>query len=132
MAKEKTKHFRGSKTYGRGSTKKGRGAGERGGRGKTGLHKHKYLRALKMEKKGINVFGAHGFTPLKKAEDRVINIGELEERFQHSKKIDLTKLDYDKLLGAGKISGPVEVTVRSVTRLAKQKIETKGGKVIEG
>jgi large subunit ribosomal protein L15 len=81
MVKQRTKHFRASKTYGRGSKKKGRGAGERGGRGKAGLHKHKYLTTLKLEKKGEKVFGRHGFNPPKRSKQRAINIGKLEQSF---------------------------------------------------
>jgi large subunit ribosomal protein L15 len=132
MVRQRTKHFRGSKTHGRGSKKKGRGAGERGGRGKAGLHKHKYFTALKLEKKGIKVFGKQGFNPPKRAKRKAMNVGELEQKFPSTKAINLTKLGYDKLLGAGKINNPIEVKVKRATEQAKAKVEEKGGKVIEG
>jgi large subunit ribosomal protein L15 len=132
MVKQRTKHFRCSKTHGRGSKKKGRGAGERGGRGKAGLHKHKYLAALKLEKKGIKVFGKHGFNLPKRSRERAINVGQLEQSFPSIQKINLTEFAYDKWLGAGKISNPIEVKVKKATNLAKRKIEERGGKVAEG
>lgn len=62
MPKLKVKKFRGSRTCGGGSHKKRRGAGHRGGRGNAGVHKHKYLKFLKLEKAGLYEFGDHGFT----------------------------------------------------------------------
>lgn len=62
MVKLKVKKFRGSRTCGGGSHKKRRGAGHRGGRGNAGVHKHKYLKYLKLEKLGLYEFGKHGFT----------------------------------------------------------------------
>ncbi|MCS7118937.1 MAG: uL15 family ribosomal protein [Archaeoglobaceae archaeon] len=62
MPKLKVKKFRGSRTCGGGSHKKRRGAGHRGGRGNAGVHKHKYLKFIKLEKLGLYEFGKHGFT----------------------------------------------------------------------
>lgn len=62
MPKLRVKKFRGSRTCGGGSHKKRRGAGHRGGRGNAGVHKHKYLKFLKLEKLGLYEFGKHGFT----------------------------------------------------------------------
>ncbi|MCS7130655.1 MAG: 50S ribosomal protein L15 [Archaeoglobaceae archaeon] len=62
MPKLKVKKFRGSRTCGGGSHKKRRGAGHRGGRGNAGVHKHKYLKFLKLEKLGLYEFGDRGFT----------------------------------------------------------------------
>lgn len=62
MPKLKVKKFRGSRTCGGGSHKKRRGAGHRGGRGNAGVHKHKYLKFLKLERLGLYESGKHGFT----------------------------------------------------------------------
>lgn len=62
MPKLRVKKYRGSRTCGGGSHKKRRGAGHRGGRGNAGVHKHKYLKFLKLEKLGLYEFGKHGFT----------------------------------------------------------------------
>ncbi|MDK2876367.1 MAG: large subunit ribosomal protein [Archaeoglobaceae archaeon] len=62
MPKLKVKKFRGSRTCGGGSHKKRRGAGHRGGRGNAGIHKHKYLKYIKLERLGLYEFGDHGFT----------------------------------------------------------------------
>ncbi|MEM0350883.1 MAG: uL15 family ribosomal protein [Archaeoglobaceae archaeon] len=62
MPKLRVKKYRGSRTCGGGSHKKRRGAGHRGGRGNAGVHKHKYLKFLKLAKLGLYEFGKHGFT----------------------------------------------------------------------
>ncbi len=62
MPKKKVKKFRGSRTFGWGSHKKRRGRGSRGGAGNAGVHKHKYLKFIKLAKKGEYQFGKHGFT----------------------------------------------------------------------
>ncbi len=61
MPKKKVKKYRGSKTCGGGSKKKRRGGGSRGGRGNAGVHKHKYIKFVKLAKEGLYEFGKHGF-----------------------------------------------------------------------
>ncbi len=61
MPKKKVKKIRGSRTCGWGSHKKRRGAGNRGGRGNAGVHKHKYIKFVKLAKLGLYEFGKHGF-----------------------------------------------------------------------
>ncbi len=58
MPKKKVKKYRGSRTCGGGSHKKRRGAGNRGGRGNAGAHKHHYIKMVKIG----HEFGKHGFT----------------------------------------------------------------------
>ncbi len=62
MPKKKVKKIRGSRTCGGGSHKKRRGAGHRGGRGNAGVHKHKYIKFVKLAKEGLYEFGKRGFT----------------------------------------------------------------------
>lgn len=118
--KDKTKKYRGSHTHGRGSKKKGRGKGEKGGKGLAGGCKHKHLE-YRYGKKGFIVHGA-------KKEKKVINVGEIE-RFKGNE-IDLKKLGYEKLLGAGIIEKKVKITISSATEKAIEKIKSAGGEVI--
>ncbi|MET1124729.1 MAG: uL15 family ribosomal protein [Archaeoglobaceae archaeon] len=62
MPKKKVKKIRGSRTCGWGNHKNRRGAGCRGGRGNAGVHKHKYIRFIKLAKLGLYEFGKHGFS----------------------------------------------------------------------
>ncbi len=127
MAKQKTKKFRGSRTCGRG-IKGGRGAGLRGGRGNAGLHKHKYMHMLKYMP---DHFGVHGFKRPQSVikDDKIINVGQLEEKFPGKKDIDLKKEGFDKLLGAGKVGGSLKVKVERASQKAVDKIKEKGGEV---
>ncbi|MCX6820480.1 MAG: uL15 family ribosomal protein, partial [Candidatus Aenigmarchaeota archaeon] len=54
--------------------------------------------------------------------------GEIEALAGSKKKIDLGALGYDKVLGAGRISKPLEVIAPVFTKSAAKKIEVAGGK----
>lgn len=132
MAKKVRKHRknRGSKTCGWGSKKTHRGAGGRGGRGMAGAGKrakHKKIGILK--EFGNAYFGKKGFRrPQKVLEfSKIINVGDLN--FKEGK-VDLTKLGYTKLLGKGSINKKYEITIKSFSKSAKEKIEKAGGKII--
>lgn len=118
--RERTKKYRGSFTHGRGSKKKGRGKGEKGGKGLAGGGKHKHLE-YRYGKKG---FVRHGM----RKEKKVINVGEIAH-FEGGE-INLKKLGYEKLLGAGVINKKVKVVVSSATEKAVEKIKSAGGEVV--
>lgn len=144
----KTRKMRGSKTCGYGSKKKHRGKGSKGGKGYAGSHKHKWIKIIKEEP---DHFGKHGFTSVRKKENVIINVKDLEKlikdfregkmKIEHEEikeddekiEINLTKLGYDKLLGKGKINvnKPILIFVKSFSKQAKQKIESVGGKIIK-
>src|SRR4030042_6148576 len=128
MARTKTKKFRGSMTHGKGK-KGGRGAGLRGGRGNAGLCKHKFMY---MNKYMPGHFGVHGFKRPQNIlkEDKIINVGEMEERFPGKKTINLTEEGYDKLLGAGQIKSKLKITVNSASEKAINKIKEQDGEII--
>ena len=115
-------------THGKGK-KGGRGAGLRGGRGNAGLCKHKFMY---MNKYMPGHFGVHGFKRpqgiLK--EDKIINVGEIEERFPGKKTINLTEEGYDKILGAGQIKSKLKITVNSASEKAINKIKEQDGEII--
>lgn len=134
----RTNKFRGSRTHGRGK-KAGRGAGKRGGRGNAGIHKH---RRIWMKKQGI-VWGVHGFNkdPSTIKRNRTINLWEIEKdldawvsekkakKIGNNYEIDLGKLGYNKLLGAGKLTKSVSITVEKSSEKAMEKVKSAGGKV---
>lgn len=91
MPKLKVKKFRGSRTCGGGSHKKRRGAGHRGGRGNAGVHKHKYLKYIKLERLGLYESGKHGFTRPKvvmKELKRERNVKETLRSLRENGKLD--------------------------------------------
>lgn len=137
VVRKKRKRRRGERTY-HGSHKKWRGGGSRGGRGKAGMHKHKWSYTLKYEPEH---FGKRGFKSIKKRE-KAINLKELDriaesllkeglaEKEEGRIKINLGKIGYEKLLGFGKINKPLVVVAKSFSKKAVRKLEESGGKVI--
>ncbi|MDI9609902.1 MAG: uL15m family ribosomal protein [Archaeoglobales archaeon] len=114
MPKLKVKKFRGSRTCGGGSHKKRRGAGHRGGRGNAGVHKHKYLKFLKLEKLGLYEFGDHGFTrprAVVKELNQEKNIKETLKALREEGKLDdnIYKFLYSRVeLNVGDLSKIIE------------------------
>ena len=115
-------------THGRGK-KAGRGAGLRGGRGNAGLLKHRYMY---MVKNMPDHFGRHGFKRPQSVltKDKIINVGELEEKFPGKKDIDLEKEGFNKLLGSGIVKSKLKIKVTNASEKAIKKIQDKGGEVI--
>jgi len=141
MGKKKKKKNRGSRTHGRG-TKHGRGAGERGGRGKAGLGKHKWKSLVKEDP---DYFGPKGFTRPQKLieEDEVINIYQVEEMLDSlidlgfateedsGYEVDLDEAGFDKLLSKGKVTKEMKIKISDSSGKAKEKIEDAGGELID-
>jgi len=138
MGKTKTSKHRGSRTYGRGK-KAGRGHGKRGGVGKAGGHKHKWISTLKYDRDHYGQKGK-GFKRPQSVVGQAITINvcqlrKLKERLikqgveEGGKAMDLTALGYDKLLGSGACQGAWEVTVEAASPRAIEKVESAGGKV---
>lgn len=90
-------------------------------------------------------FGKKGFTSPRslKSEINVINVGQLNElldklstekqlRKKESKPfLDLEKLGYHKLLGAGKITQAVTIKVPSYSEGAARKVKEAGGQILQ-
>ncbi|MEM5829644.1 MAG: uL15m family ribosomal protein [Candidatus Aenigmatarchaeota archaeon] len=126
---KKHRKFRGRRTY-HGSHKKARGGGSRGGRGKAGMHKHKWSYTVKYEP---DHFGKIGFKPVKRREVKVINLEELDKiaREKNLEKINVVELGFEKVLGKGKLSKPLTVEAIEFSKKAVKKIEEVGGKVVK-
>ncbi|MEM3078033.1 MAG: uL15 family ribosomal protein [Nitrososphaerales archaeon] len=133
----KTRKLRGSRTVGYGQVGQHRKSGSRGGKGKAGLHKHKWSWTVKY---APNYFGRDEFKPPRRTvAKKWINVGQLNEIYEGLSKIgkikkkdgkaliDLTDLGYDKLLGEGEVKHPYYVMAKSFTKSAKDKIEKAGG-----
>jgi len=139
--KRKTKKMRGSRTHGRGCAKRGRGSGERGGRGMAGGHKHKWSYIIHYMP---DYFGKHGFVPPTRVEIEAVNVGELDEAVEELVekglatkegdvyRIDVRKLGFSKVLGRGKVTHRLELVADEVSEEAKRKVEEAGGRVLIG
>ena len=141
--KRKVRKMRGSRTHGYGQVGQHRSGGQQGGKGKAGLSKHKWSLTIKLIK-STHAWqpGKHGFNRPMKSTIKTINVGMLDEQIEKmltnkqvikTKKgitINLTKLGYDKLLGVGKVTHPLIVTVDSSSKSAARKIVEARGQVL--
>jgi large subunit ribosomal protein L15 len=123
----KIRKTRGSRTQGYGRIGQHRDAGSKGNR-KVGRHKHLWSKVVTYEP---DYFGNHGFTSpqsINKIEN-TLNIQRLVE-IAETDVVDLTEMGYTKLLGTGKITKALTVTVPACSKLAEEKVTKAGGKVI--
>jgi large subunit ribosomal protein L15 len=100
-----------------------------------GRHKHLWSYVTTHEP---DYFGKHGFTSPRslKQKERTLNLEKLEELSQKhpseegKSRVDLTSLGYTKLLGAGRITKPVIVSVAAFSKAAAEKIKEAGGEIV--
>ncbi len=124
----RTNKFRGrSRYHGRGK-KAGRGAGLRGGRGNAGLNKHRVMTRIKYMP---NHWGMYGFNrdPSLRTVHVTANVSQLADIAGDNDSVNLSKLGIDKLLGSGRITQAISVTVEHASAKAIQKVEAAGGSV---
>ena len=140
-ARTKASRQRGTSSHGWGAKKKHRGAGHRGGRGEAGSGKRGDAKkpSFWKDKKRYQKIG---FTSKVSNDCKTINIIELVTKLDNyvtknkaalkagTYTINLSDIKVDKLLGAGKITKKIEITVTSASKLAIKKVEAAGGKVI--
>lgn len=128
----KIRKKRGSRTCGYGITKKHRGGGSRGGRGNSGMMKHKKTWMVKYDP---DHFGRKGFKVPVKAKNIVnaINLRDLDilARKLNKTEIDISEFGYDKVLSKGVPTQPLTIKAKKVVDRARKKIEETGGKVVE-
>ena len=137
----KIRKKRGTRTCGGGHHNKNRGAGNRGGVGMAGGHKGKWTWIIKFDP---DHFGRSGFD-LPRATKNVysaINVGDIDENIDRlleegvAKKvkgkisIDVTKLNFEKVLGRGKVSNALSIRAHSFSSSAVKKIEASGGEAV--
>jgi large subunit ribosomal protein L15 len=131
----RAKKFRGNHTHGRGK-KAGRGAGLRGGRGRAGANKHRYLMLQllggKHEHTAARPWGRIGFKYRSRdgnPKPETVNVGDLALRFPGQSDIDLVAAGIGKLLGSGAIAHRVSIKVDQASPGAVEKIKAAGGSV---
>ncbi len=131
----KSRRQRGSRYCGWGQIGQHRQSGSRGGVGQAGKHKHFWIRTIKEDS---DHFGHDSLVSLNKSfVKKWINlrdIASLSKKYgvkeDDSYVINLTSLGYDKLLGSGNVAEKYTVTINGISKRAKEKIESIGGKVI--
>ncbi len=123
----KIRKLRGSRTVGYGRIGQHRDSGSKGNR-KVGRHKHLWSKVVTSEP---NYFGKHGFvSPQSKHRiENTINLVKLDQ-LASGAEINLTELGYTKLLGTGKITKALTITVPVASKSAIAKVQEAGGKLI--
>lgn len=124
---KKTEKKRGTRTLGRGTMKKWRGKGHRGGKGYAGSKKHRKSWILRYEREHL---GKRGFISKTSKSVKAINLRDLETLAGDKKEIVLADLGYDKILGSGNVTKKLVVKAKAFSRIAKEKIEKAGGKAV--
>ncbi len=141
-SKRKINKQRGSRSVGGGCTKKRRGAGNKGGKGKAGADKQHWTWTAKFDP---NHYGKHGFKRPQKMikKSNPVNLDYIEDHVDvlldkgiASKDgdaivIDVTELGYDKVLGNGIITKSYKISSPKFSASAVEKIEELGGEAIE-
>lgn len=137
---KKSKKQRGNRTHGWGAGKKHRGTGHIGGHGASNVGKRGGARKTRYLAKGINPLGKSGMGKIQaRKKDKTINIAMIYEKLDTWVKqgkvqkekdgyvVDLTKLGYTKLLGTGKVSEKLKITVDKISKKAAEKLGVKTG-----
>ncbi len=128
--KSRNRKYAGNRTYGGGNTKNRRGKGSKGGRGRAGFHKHKWLRTAKYELEELRR-KHHGFHSLH-ARTRVVtleHVNRLIENGKAQKAGDVYTLSFPncKVIGSTPLVAKAAVTAASFSKGAAQSITRAGG-----
>jgi large subunit ribosomal protein L15 len=134
--RNKGKHrYHGTRHWGRGNIKHGRGKGSQGGKGFGGSHKQKWGWILRYHP---DHFGREPMASLKKERPNVLNLWELNQMILNGKlpkgadgKYRVEMPDC-KVLGTGKLEFPVSIRAFSFSKCATEKIRGAGGEAKAG
>lgn len=126
--KKQNPKYYGTRTHGRGNVKRGRGKGNKGGKGNAGWNKHHWLRTIKS---GVRSKKNKGFSNPTKSKIKTINLFHIADMIEKGK---IEQKDgryiYDfkgKILGTGTITIPITIKALAFTKKARIKIEDAGG-----
>ncbi|MEK6924246.1 MAG: uL15 family ribosomal protein [Candidatus Micrarchaeota archaeon] len=126
--KTKSRKYLGSRTHGGGNAKNRRGKGNKGGVGRAGWHKHKWLRTIKLgeHKQRKHGFHSSAFKPETLTLETIAtlaNAGKLE------KQGDALVLNApgSKIVGGEKVSFKLNATAYAFSKKAAAAIEAAGG-----
>ena len=140
--KRKINKQRGSRSNGGGCTKKRRGAGNKGGKGKAGMGKQHWTWTVIHDP---DHFGKHGFKRPQKTihKSYPVNLNFLNDKAEEFVEqgiatkeddvivIDVTELGYNKVLATGSLDIPLVVKSPAFSEAAIEKIEEAGGEAVE-
>lgn len=134
IASRKRKHY-GNRTFGAGNTKNRRGKGSKGGVGRAGFHKHKWMKSIKA---GLHKSLRVGFVNPNSKKFSEITLEELAKQIiagkwpKDQKDASAYSVAFPagrrvKVIGTGAFSYKAIVSAAGFTKSAKEKIEKAGG-----
>lgn len=135
--KSTKRKYLGNRTYGGGNTKNRRGKGTRGGVGRAGYHKHRWLKTIK---EGLNKSRRHGFVNRNSSSAKMdeITLFALQSQVDAGKykkdaegKFEVVLSVHTKVLSQGTLAAPLKISAGAFSAKAKEKITKAGGKVAE-
>ncbi len=130
------KKFLGNRTHGGGNAKNRRGKGSRGGVGRAGFHKHKWLQTIKRgEIRGEKGFRNPSPSARSGKKPREVSLGEIQREIDAGKHaagadgVYALALRGCKVLSGGELRAKIAVRAAGFSGKAKQKIAAAGGSV---
>ena len=132
--KSRNRKYAGDRTHGGGNKKNRRGKGSRGGRGRAGYHKHKWMHTIKyelhdlyMKHKGFHNVATRAVKIMTLDQiNSLVELGKVEKKGNSY----TVSLPHHKVLATGALFYPVEVTALTFSAWAVKKIQKAGGKAI--
>ncbi|MEM4662595.1 MAG: uL15m family ribosomal protein [Candidatus Diapherotrites archaeon] len=128
--RKKKEKLRGNRTHGKGNTKNKRGGGSRGGCGRAGSKKHKFMLFRDEEKekklKPKEKVSAISIQHLEELINKLKETGKLESKDGYVV-IDGKKLGFGKILSNGIVKSKMMIFNMAVSEKAREKILSAGG-----
>ncbi|MFH1247030.1 MAG: uL15m family ribosomal protein [Candidatus Micrarchaeota archaeon] len=129
--KSRTRKYAGNRTHGGGNKKNRRGKGSKGGRGRAGYHKHKWMHTIKYEFEALKM-KHKGFSSQSKVMP-TITIEQINKLLE-SGKVEKNNANFAfpgiKVIGSIPLISKANVTASAFSKGAKTSIETAGGKAV--
>lgn len=124
------KSYLGQRGFGRGNCKNRRGSGNRGGKGKAGICKHKGTWAAKY---APGYFGKHGFSNPNAKCVKVVHLYDINRRAVLGK-LDKSGDKYvfefkGKVLATGKVTVPLSIKAKMWSKRTEEKVKAAGGDI---
>ena len=133
----KTRKLRGGRHMGWGQVGQHRASGHKGGLGRSGHMKHLWSTVIKEDQDHFGHKSTHRPVSVAMITKRWINVRDLDDIFakfgkseSSNKIIDLTSLEFDKLLGGGQVKTAYTIKVKLATTSAQEKVKQSGGEII--
>ncbi len=125
--RSKTRKYAGNRTFGGGNTKNRRGKGSKGGRGRAGFHKHKWMRTVKYELDALRRKHT-GFVSQQKR-IKTVTLEQINVLIENNKSKEANfSFPNAKVIGSTPLIAKVNVVAFAFTKGAKAAIEKAGGK----